>query len=124
MLTVTRIFTLAAAHHLPDHDGKCKQLHGHNYKIEVEVEGEIKAVPPEDGMIIDFGNLKDIVQVSIINVLDHTMLNDSMPHWAQPPTAENMCLHIANVLVGMDIQVYHVRVWETDNSHADWRRDT
>jgi 6-pyruvoyltetrahydropterin/6-carboxytetrahydropterin synthase len=123
MVTVTRIFTLAAAHHLPSHGGKCKQLHGHNYKIEVEVEGEIKSGGVEEGMVTDFGNLKDLVQVAIINPLDHTMLNDSMPKWVQPPTAENMCIHIAHVLTGMDIKVCHVRVWETDNSHADWRRD-
>jgi 6-pyruvoyltetrahydropterin/6-carboxytetrahydropterin synthase len=122
MLTVTRIFNLAAAHHLPTHGGKCKQFHGHNYKIEVEVRGELHSSGEESGMVMDFGRLKDVMQVAIIDRLDHSLLNETMPEWAQPPTAENMCLFIAQELITGEVKgVYHVRVWETDNSHADWR---
>lgn len=123
MLSVTRIFTLCGAHRLPNYDGKCQTTHGHNWKVEVTVGGEKKAGGSEDGMIMDFGRLKNVVQTSVIDLLDHTMLNDTLPEWAMPPTAENMCLFIASELLSKHVKVTHIRVWETDNSHADWRVD-
>ncbi|HDM22763.1 MAG TPA: 6-carboxytetrahydropterin synthase, partial [Methanomicrobia archaeon] len=59
-----------AAHRIPDHSGKCKNLHGHTYKLIVTMEGEVK-----DGMVIDFEDMKNIVD-PVIEKYDHSYLND------------------------------------------------
>ena len=76
MFLVTKEFEFAAAHFLPKYFGKCENLHGHNYKLHVTV-----AVPKldEEGMAFDFGTLKRIVQREVIDVLDHTLINDTIP---------------------------------------------
>ena len=102
----------AAAHYLPDHLGKCKYLHGHTWKVEVWMEGE---VDPKTGMLVDFGEAK-----KAIDYLDHTSLNESLPLDYLPPTAENIVLYLLERIPF----AYRVRVWESENSYAeDWRDD-
>jgi len=66
-------FGFEAAHFIWNHPGKCRRLHGHNYKLLVSLEGQVN---PETGMIIDFGDLSRIVQEKVILYLDHKLLND------------------------------------------------
>jgi len=75
-MLVTKEFTFDSAHYLTDYHGKCEQMHGHTYKLKVTVEGEIQ----ENGMVIDFALLKQIVKNRVLNKLDHKMLNDVIPN--------------------------------------------
>lgn len=110
-MKVGKIFTFDAAHFLPNHPGKCKNLHGHTYKLEVELEGEIN---PETGMVMDFGDVKQAVS-GIIEELDHHYLND----YYENPTAENMALDIKTRLIGQNLPVSAIRLWETPTSYAE-----
>ena len=75
-------FTFSAAHYLPSYQGKCEKLHGHTYKLRVTLEGE----PSEDGMIMDFAEIKKIVKEKVLFYSDHTELNKVIPN----PSAENI----------------------------------
>ena len=70
MLTATKTFTFDCAHRLPYHEGLCKNIHGHTYKVDVTVEGGRQGRGPEDGMIIDFKRLKTICN-KLFNKYDH-----------------------------------------------------
>ncbi len=84
-MRLSREFTFDAAHKLADHPGKCAQLHGHTYTLIVTVQGE----PDESGMVIDFFEMKRIVN-TVITELDHTYLNE----YYQKPTVENVAADI------------------------------
>jgi len=100
MTTITRIYEFAAAHSLWEHPGKCQQIHGHNYKVEVTV---------EKGPW--FEELDEVVN-PIIEKLDHTFLDD-MPTM-KSPTAE----HIAEYVFEHG-DFLKVKVWENDRSFAE-----
>jgi len=123
MITVTKTFEFEAAHFLPGYDGKCSQMHGHSYKLEVEVAGApvAEVLTPYDSMVIDFGTLRDIVQVRVIDRVDHMELNDI---FMAPPTAETMVDWIQSQLVAVfKHHLRRVRLWETSTSYAEWRPD-
>jgi 6-pyruvoyltetrahydropterin/6-carboxytetrahydropterin synthase len=123
MVTVTKLFTFDSAHFLPEYDGPCGNLHGHTYLLEIEVckTKQTKKLCHYDGMVMDFGDLKDIVESNVVGRLDHQCLNDVLP---VIPTAENMVEWIADQLqtsaLGQSVQ--RIRLWETPNSFAEWRR--
>lgn len=127
MLKVGRInFSFAAAHHLPNHDGLCKNLHGHNYKLEVEYAGQVSQ---RTGMLVDFKKIKDTVN-SVISHLDHTCLNNLVlsisgyPFPSENPTAELMVQWMAKVLGGHPtVELNRIRLWETDNCYVEWTKD-
>ena len=122
MIAVSRTFHFSASHELPYHDGACKNLHGHNYKLEVMVKAPTVVLDEADstrGMVIDFGVLKGIVNKHIINKLDHRHLNDIFMN----PTAENMVIWMYNEIemnlpVGVNVQ--RIKLWETENCFAVW----
>lgn len=126
MVTVTRGFEFEAAHFLPNYDGKCKDLHGHSYKLEVSISGDIGF---KSGMVMDFGFLKDIVNKNVIDKFDHKLLNDIF----DLPTAENMVVWIKDtikenlpkpIMEGVtSLEVVSVKLWETSNSYAEWRKE-
>ena len=122
MLSITKIFKFDAAHYLPFHKGLCKNLHGHGYRLEVEVTGEVKAAGgPTAGMIMDFGYLKEKV-APILEKLDHHSLNDIFAN----PTAEIMAEWIASRLkesLPPWVDLVRIRLWETENCYAEWRKD-
>lgn len=97
----------AAAHYLPNHPGKCLNLHGHTWLVEVWIEDNID---PETGMVVDFGEVKHQ-----IDLLDHTTLNYVLPQEFLPPTAENLVLYFLKVIP----KAYRVRVWESDDAYAE-----
>ena len=110
----------AAAHFLKDYNGKCENLHGHNYTVYAHVEGEKLN---EGGMLLDFTKLKGSLR-EICKTLDHTNLND-MPIFAQNPSAERIAKYIADSLLdkipelkSSDIRLKAVDVFETATSRA------
>lgn len=126
MISIKKKFEFHAAHHLPSHQGKCKNLHGHGYVLEIEVAGGIQAGGSSEGMVVDFGDLKGIVSKRIIEKLDHSDLNN---RW-RVPTAENMVASIAAELLdefsslaaaGKHLALVSVTLWETSTSCAIWR---
>lgn len=120
LVTVVKEFTFDSAHFLPNHPGKCQALHGHTYRLQVGVQGGINRA---DGMVIDFGDLSQIVKSKILDVLDHTTLNsvevDDFP--CNQPTAENMALWIRRrIQKELPYQnISFVRLWETPTSYAE-----
>lgn len=112
--SVTKEFTFDAAHLLTDYEGACANLHGHTYRLEVTVTGELR-----NGMIIDFSVLKDVVKREILDKVDHRMLNDVLDFRT---TAENMAewmmKAIQSALPGR-VYVTRIRLWETPTSYAE-----
>jgi 6-pyruvoyltetrahydropterin/6-carboxytetrahydropterin synthase len=131
VISVTREYEFAAAHHLPNHKGKCRRPHGHNYVLEVEVAGEIGGLragvvggsQSSDGMVIDFEDLDDWVNSEVIKRLDHQDLNDAKVLPYQPPTAEMTASWIWDALYqdlySSDLRLVRVRLYETSKSWAE-----
>lgn len=118
----------AAAHFLRDYNGKCENLHGHNYKVYAHVKGPVLN---EGGMLLDFTKLKSALR-TICKELDHTNLNDK-PVFDQNPSAERIAMYIYDGIIselkkeGLDLSyskdkttpaLFAVDVFETDTSRA------
>ena len=88
---ISRNYGFEAAHYIPNHKGLCKHLHGHSYTGKVTIAGINLDVM---GMVMDYGDLKVIIQDEIEKKFDHAMLNDTF----QTPTAEVMVLAFFNAL--------------------------
>ena len=137
MLSVCKVFRFEAAHSLPNHPGACKNLHGHSYELDVCVNAKTLN---DQGMVMDFGDLKRIVQREIIDEFDHSvvlkkesLLALTLMHSDQKlvlldndPTAENMVGLFANRLMSAlpeGIHVHFLKLWETSTSYALWEND-
>ena len=121
MTTVTKLFEFEACHHLPHYDGACHNIHGHSYKLEVTVSGQVSKNEndPKCGMIIDFKDLKAIVKSVAVDKYDHSNLNKFFPN----PTAEIMVKQIAvDIMSKLPQGVYLMscKLWETSTSYAEW----
>lgn len=88
-LTVKSSF--CAAHALRHYQGKCEHLHGHNYGVDVVVEGE--KLSPDTELLMDFGDLKRLLK-EVLDTLDHTHLNEVPPFDQRNPSSENLARHI------------------------------
>lgn len=108
---VTRTFSFEAAHQLEWHSGACKNLHGHSYKLEVTVAGELD----ENGIVIDFSDLRAVVDEVVIDRFDHTYLNDLIAN----PTAEVIAAEIWQTLSASGLRLDRVVLWETENSRVE-----
>ncbi len=123
----------SAAHFLKDYNGKCENLHGHNYKVFAHVRG---SKLNEGGMLIDFSKLKSALR-SVCKNLDHTNLND-MEIFNQNPSAERIAMYIYYDLIaelkknGLDLSyqegkteaiLFAIDVFETETSRARFRVD-
>lgn len=141
-IRITKQFTFETGHALYGYDGKCKNVHGHSYKLSVTVIGE----PISDnsnvkyGMVIDFGDLKKIVNQEIVDVFDHaTVFNKNTPHVElarelanrghdvllvdYQPTSEMMVIDFAtkiSALLPDQIKLHSLRLSETATSYAEW----
>ena len=119
ILTVTKKFEFHYAHYLPGYNGPCSKVHGHTGVLEVEVCGEGRVKASYEGMVMDFGDLKRIVQEEVIRWLDHEFINN----YITVPTAENMCEWIWKRLEERFGEgLVRVRVYETPTSWAEIRR--
>lgn len=111
---VYKEFNFSAAHKLVDYKGECANLHGHTYKLGVEVSGPVG----ENSMVIDFKILKNIVEERIISKLDHKYLNDIIYN----PTAEKVCEWILNELkdsMPESVNLEFLRLWESESSYVE-----
>ncbi len=118
---ITKIFRFEAAHHLPGHHGKCARPHGHSYRLEVTIRGPIKDAPGESdhGMVMDFGDLSQIVKNSVIERLDHQDLNVVTEFHT---TAENLAHWIWDELIASGLSealLYSIHLWETDSCFVE-----
>lgn len=118
-LSVTKTFEVNAAHWLPYHLGKCRYFHGHNYKIDVTMEGPIHEQNPEDsesGMLVDFSSISTdwaLVTAWMFDG-DHCCFNE----WEVNPTAERLALRFLASLRNIRPIYTSVTVWETDDCCA------
>lgn len=141
-IRVTKTFTFDMAHALFNHDGPCKNIHGHTYHLAVTLIGKViqEHGHPKNGMIIDFSNLKQIVQECILSHFDHALvLNSLAPHPAIEllhqqydkiillpfqPSCENLILDIKNRIEPLfRYERYHLhslRLNETPTSYSEW----
>jgi len=117
VFAITKEFTFDAAHYLTKYHGKCEALHGHTYKLQITVEGKRN----EDDMVLDFALMKSIVKEHVLDILDHTSLNDLF----EQPSTENIAYWIWNKLEkelqGQDYHLSEVRLWETPTSFVAYR---
>lgn len=117
-ITVCRSFSFDAAHYLPHHTGKCKNLHGHTWGMEVEVSGMID----DYGMIIDFGVIDQLVNSCVISQFDHKCLNEE---GFLNPTCEvlsDWCFDILESAFRMNnVVLERIRVYENPKSFAEVR---
>jgi 6-pyruvoyltetrahydropterin/6-carboxytetrahydropterin synthase len=115
--------TFSAGHALRGYKGKCENPHGHNYRVQVTLEG-----PQLDGigLLIDFTHLKQAMR-EVIKRLDHQFINDLEPFTKLNPSAENMAKYFYEELTGQlsglppGARVTDVIVWETDTAMAKYR---
>ena len=141
-IRVTKSFGFETGHALYGHDGLCKNIHGHSYKLFVTVIGIPinEANHVKNGMVIDFKDIKKIVKSEIVDVFDHALvLNNKSPHselatvlsnhehkviWVDyQPTSENMVIDFANRIVSKlpsHIKLFKVRLNETATAYAEW----
>lgn len=141
-IRITKQFSFETGHALYGYDGKCKNVHGHSYKLSVTVIGE----PITDrsnvkfGMVIDFSDLKKIVREEVVELFDHaTVFNETTPHIElarelesrghhvilvdYQPTSENMVIDFASKISARlpeSITLFSLRLQETDSSFAEW----
>ena len=141
-IRITKQFNFETGHALYGYDGKCKNVHGHSYKLSVTVMGR----PIKDrtnvkfGMVIDFSDLKKIVTEEVVDQFDHaTVFNETTPHVElakelqirghhvilvdYQPTSENMVIDFAERIKGrlpVGIELFSLKLQETESSFAEW----
>ena len=141
-IRITKKFRFEAAHALYGYDGKCKNIHGHNYNLFVTVIGiPIKNISNvKCGMVMDFGDLKEIVNNEIIEKFDHSVIfNKNTPHEKlandlvndghkvvmadYQPTIEEMVMDFANKISSKlpdNIKLHSLKLEETETSYSEW----
>jgi len=117
MFEITIEETFAAGHALRNYRGKCENVHGHNYRCQVSVEG---STLDEIGLLVDFVELKRVVH-AVLDRMDHQWLNEFPPFDALNPSAENMAKYIyeeisAGLGARQGVRLASVRLWETDTA--------
>jgi 6-pyruvoyltetrahydropterin/6-carboxytetrahydropterin synthase len=109
-----------AAHQLRGYKGKCENIHGHNWKVEIEVIAENLN---EIGIAIDFKELKKISD-EVVSELDHTFINEIPPFNQINPSSENIAkwiyLNLKSKLEKIPVKLFSVTVWESDNAGATY----
>ena len=117
-VSITKQYTFEAAHQLPNHHGKCANLHGHSYLLEVTVAGPIKPEngDSDEGMVMDFADMGTVVKREVIEKFDHQFLNDLVDYVT---TAENLALDIFGRLEKGGLPVSRVRLWETKKAYVE-----
>ncbi len=114
--------SFSGAHFLRNYEGKCENLHGHNWLVEVEVEGD--RLDEKTGILIDFKVIKGFLK-DILEVLDHRLLNDLEAFRDVNPSAENIARFIYEEMKVRlssypNVRVRAVTVWESENSCATY----
>lgn len=138
MHKIAKEFSFDMAHMLDGHDGKCQNLHGHTYKLQVEVCGKLIEEGAKSGMVIDFSDLKSVVKTTILDQMDHAFIYDTSSekecqvaalltrlnskNFGIPmrTTAENMAKYIFDTLTQAGLPVSLIRLWETPTSYCEY----
>lgn len=141
MIRVTKEFHFEMAHALYGYNGPCKNIHGHSYRLSVCIKGPVinDTKDPKNGMVLDFSDLKKMVQSAVIDEFDHALvLNADSPHKEMQlnktlfekvlfvnyqPTCENLIVEIANRIrkvLPSTLLLHHLKLNETANSFAEW----
>ena len=142
MIRITKEFKFEMAHALYGYDGLCKNIHGHSYRMWVTVKGNVlqKNNHTKNGMVIDFGELKQIINDCIVDKYDHSfVLNKNTPHFnvdfsafekvfflPYQPTSENLVADFAKIIMNKipkNITLHKVVLSETATSFAEWHSD-
>jgi len=143
-MQITTRLEFDAGHRIPNHKSQCRNLHGHRYALEITLSGDIihQEKASEDGMVMDFSDVKNIARASVVDVWDHAFLVykddktvldflNSLPNhktvvFPRVPTAENMAAEAFKILknqykdsYGNHLKLERVRLYETPNSWAD-----
>ncbi|MFZ4412378.1 MAG: 6-pyruvoyl trahydropterin synthase family protein [Bacteroidales bacterium] len=140
-IRITKEFKFESAHALLGYDGPCKNVHGHSYKMAVTLIGEPiqDAASPKNGMVMDFGELKQIVNENIVKPFDHALIlnaNTKEVHSAEvkslsgkliladyQPSCENLLIDFAEKIKNKlphNVSLFSIRLDETSNSYAEW----
>lgn len=141
-IRITKQFSFETGHALHGYDGKCKNIHGHSYRLDVTVIGKpvTDESNPKCGMVIDFSDLKKIAKDEIVDVFDHaTVFNKNTPHLElamllkskghnvllvdYQPTTEMMVIDFAEKIkkrLPNNIKLHALKLQETDTSFAEW----
>ena len=141
-IRITKQFSFETGHALYGYDGKCKNVHGHSYKLSVTVIGSpiVDRSNAKFGMVIDFSDLKKIVKEEIVDQFDHaSVFNETTPHIElanelksrghhvilvnYQPTSENMVTDFADRIINRlppEVKLHSLRLQETDTSFAEW----
>jgi 6-pyruvoyltetrahydropterin/6-carboxytetrahydropterin synthase len=140
-IRLTKDFAFEMAHSLLNYDGLCKHIHGHSYKLSVTVIAEPNqdSNSPKNGMVMDFGELKEIVHRLVVKPLDHAfMINNQTPKdfyktdnalfekmvlVNYQPTCENMVIDFAEKIkaeLPEKIKLFSIKLHETSTSFAEW----
>lgn len=142
MIRLTKEFSFESAHALEGYDGACRDIHGHSYRLFVTVKGEPEAdtANPKCGMVIDFGDLKRIVNEEIISRLDHSFVMRRSDRAIElmevlstqfsnvilvdyQPTCENMLSEFAERIssrLPQGVAIHSIKLHETASSYAEW----
>jgi 6-pyruvoyltetrahydropterin/6-carboxytetrahydropterin synthase len=116
-MVLVKKFSFEAAHNLVKYHGKCERLHGHTYRLTVKVEGPLN----EEDMVMDFAELKKMVEDRVIKKLDHSYLNELF----EQPTTERVAIWIWEQLSGplreRGIRLVEIELWETETSGVVYR---
>ena len=143
-IRLTKEFRFEAAHALRGYDGPCKSIHGHSYKLTVTVSGTPIQDPdsPKKGMVMDFGDLKEIIKKNIIDSFDHSLILNKDYNledvkkikdvfcnivWVDyQPTSENMLIDFSKRIESLlpeGVRLFSLQLRETANSFAEWFSD-
>lgn len=140
MFKIAKEFSFDMAHMLDGHDGKCKNLHGHTYTLQVEITGELHTNGAKSGMVMDYSDLKAVVKQHILDKMDHAFIYDSTSEkeckvatllqsldsktFGIPArtTAEQMAKYIFDTLTAEGLPVSLIRLWETPTSYCEYCR--
>ena len=141
IIKITKQFSFEMAHALRNYDGLCRNIHGHSYKMDITLAGQPlhDESSPKNGMVMDFGDLKRLVNEEIISLLDHALVLNAktdaklvealQQNYEKivivdfQPTTENLLNFIADKLkakLSERVKLTRIRLRETDTSYADW----
>src|SRR5699024_2968009 len=141
-IRLTKRYTFETGHALYGYDGKCRNIHGHGYKLFVTIIGELiqDDTHVKHGIVLDFGYLKKIVKTEIVDKYDHAIvLNKNSPHKELgeelkekghhviladfQPTSEMLVIHFAKIIqkrLPENVELFSVKLQETETSFAEW----
>ena len=137
-MKISKIFTFDASHMLDGHDGKCQNLHGHTYQLEVTVASILINEGAKAGMVMDFADLKTSVKQTILEPFDHAFLYHGnneresqiaalLESWQmktlrlnQRTTAEHLAIEMYHRLQAVGVPVCRIKLWETPTSYAEY----